>query len=365
MKERTFLTAIALTLIAMQSKAQARFETIGDLPGGFNISHAHAVSSSGEYVTGTSQSVDGIRAVRWSRSEGLVSIPRAPQSGDQTAGSVSQSGLYYSGVQGSIGFVWSESLGSVSIGDLPGGRDQSSVGDINDSGVAVGISSFAFTSTGQSRNRVVKWSPSGGLEAIPLPGASDLDFSSTALGLLEGGRIVGRSAAGTWIYSEADGTHEMLPGAPNWIGDVNSDGTIFAGTASLGGSRAAIWEPSGETTLLPLLDGHMFSNFRAISEDGSLAVGVSTGGSEVAPVVWIDRGEPIRVIDFASSLGLDMTGWVIVDVFDVSGDGSTIVGTARRTSWELGRIEGFVLTIPGPGSALAVPVALAFLRRRR
>jgi len=82
-------------------------------------------------------------------------------------------------------------------------------------------------------------------------------------------------------------------------------------------------------------------------------------------VVWIDQGEPMLIKDYAESLGIDMTNWGITNVFDVSADGTTIVGAARHASWSGDRVEGFVLTIPTPGAAVVLGVSGLFAGRRR
>lgn len=184
--------------------------------------------------------------------------------------------------------------------------------------------------------------------------------------MLSDGRIFGKSASGTWLYTSDTGSFEMLEGAEA-MSRVSADGAFFAGEATIGGgARAAYWTRDGGLAALPLLtEDDIFSNLRGMSDDGSVMVGRSVGTFGGENVLWIDQKAPIPITDFATSLGIDMTGWRITAVSGVSGDGSTIVGTARHESWESGHLEGFVLTIPAPGSASILGAALVAFRRRR
>jgi len=349
------------------ANAQPSFQTIGTLQTSANtVSYAFGVSQDGTYVVGDSNSIGGTDAIRWSAAGGLESIPRLPNTSNYYAFDVSSDGSYVLGQYGQHGFVWSESFGTVAVGDLPGGTVRSVMTSIGDDGTAVGTSSFGFAPNGSPLNRAIRWTPSGGIEALPLPGANDLLSNSQANVALPDGRIFGRSASGAWLYDERNGTFEMLPDADGMI-RANPDGTFFGGQDSLGGgARAAYWTRDEGLTFLPVMDGHVFSNFRGMSDDGSVITGISIGQSDAQRVVWLNRGAPIRVIDYATSLGLDMEGWVISDVFDVSADGSTIVGSARHVSWESGHLEGFVLTIPAPASAgVLAAFGLGAMRRRR
>lgn len=291
-----------------------------------------------------------------------------PNTNEYVPYATSPSGSIVTGTHGSgggpVGFVWSSTLGTISIGDLPGGNRNSYLSTISSDFQGVGASSYAFSTTGAGLFRAIKWSPERGIETLPLPGATDLHFNSSARALLPDGRVFGQSASGAWLYSESDGSYEMLEGAEAMT-RVSPDGTFFAGEASLGGARAAYWTREEGLTYLPLMDEHFFSNFRGMSDDGTVIVGTSVGQMGGEQVLWLDRGEPVRVIDFATDLGLDMDGWRIINVGSVSADGSTIVGTARHESWASGHVEGFVLTIPAPGAGAVMLAAGAMAIRRR
>ena len=142
-----------------------------------------------------------------------------------------------------------------------------------------------------------------------------------------------------------------------------SDGSMLSGTAINNASWPAYWTREEGLTFLPLLEANdIGGSMLGMSDDGAVMVGVSMS----TPVVWLNQGAPVTVADYAESFGLDMTGWIILNMGQVSADGSTIVGTARHESWASGHVEGFVLTIPAPGAGVVVLAAgVLGLRRRR
>ena len=293
----------------------------------------------------------------------MTRLPAILDSGSYSGVSFSPSGEIIIGRDGGLGAVWSDDLGAVSVGDVPGGADRSFVYSVNDSGLAVGKASHAFNQFNAPLYRAVRWTPGAGLETLPLPNAGDLDSSSTAWSVLDDERIFGVSASGAWLYSETTG-FQMLEDAEQ-MSRANSDGTFFLGTASNnpinGYDSPAYWTPDQGLVHLPLSANDDFGLAFGMSDDGSVIV----GQLQAHQYIWIDQGQPMLISDYAASLGLDMDGWFIANVYGVSADGSTIVGGARHASWEAGRVEGFVLTIPSPASASVFAFGLIACRRRR
>ena len=195
---------------------------------------------------------------------------------------------------------------------------------------------------------------------MPLPAESDLEFGSQALEILADGRIFGQSATGAWFYSEESGAFDILDEGARNMSFSSPDGTFLSGSILMPSPNAAYWTPETGRVFLPLLDpGIVVGQVRGMSDDGSLIVGVQNA----APVVWIDQGDPIRLNDFATELGIDLADWNIFDVSGISSDGSTIVGSAVNTTTSF--VEGFVLTIPAPATLALPALALLVTRRRR
>ncbi len=363
------MKAIALVIVLTTScaAAQPSFVTIGDLPGGFHTSYARGVSSDGSVVTGLSYATGGSLAFRWDEESGMEALPVVPGTAGYQGGTVSPNGKFITGThgfpsqQGQNGFVWSEETGTISIGSLPGGRNMSILGHITNDGLGVGRSDFDLTPRGYPIYRAVKWTLKGGLEALPLPEPTDLQFSSAAGRVLDDGRIFGISNSGKWFYSEDSG-FEMLP-VSSYMNTINPSGDFMIGTMLDSTSpiphRARYWTPdTGEVPLTPYGDDYA-SEALFMSDDGSVIIGRGTQGWQV----WLDQGSPVLFDDFVAGLGVDLDGWNMNFVYGISGDGSKIYGSAIDSTGN--NIEGFVLTIPAPASvSVLVPGVLAFRRRR-
>lgn len=360
---------LAIPLFISHAAAQPSFVTIGDLPGGYHNSHAIGVSSDGSVVTGFSYATGGMLAFRWTQESGMEALPVLPGTGGYQGGPVSPNGKFITGThviqgqKGQNGFVWSEETGTVSIGSLPGGRNMSILGHITDDGLGVGRSDFDLTPTGYPLYRAVKWTAQSGLEALPLPEPTDLQYQSSAGRVLNDGRIFGVSNSGKWFYSEESG-FEMLP-VSRYMNTINSSGDFIIGTMLDSTSpiphRARYWTPdTGEVPLAPYGDDYA-SEALFLSDDGSVIIGRGTQGWQV----WLDQGAPVLVEELVANLGVDLDGWYIDFIYGISGDGSKIYGTAINNTGKNLMIEGFVLTIPAPASASVLALGvLAFTRKR-
>src|SRR5690606_37251421 len=124
------------------------------------------------------------------------------------------------------------------------------------------------------------------------------------------------------------------------------------------------WNEDGE---LELLDGGVVRSRSALAQgasfDGSVVVG---GSNRVAPnddaFVWT-RGEGLSSIsDILNRHGAMPQGWQVHVAYAVSADGRTITGYGYNPA---GMREGWVVTIPAPGSAVIAMAGLAIAGHRR
>jgi len=359
--------ALVIALTTSSAAAQSTFVTIGDLPGGFHTSHTSGISADGRVLTGLSSSSSGLLAYRWTADTGITALPTLPGTQGYQGGAVSPNGTYISGAHGVInlsayyGFVWSEQTGMVSVGSLPGGRDVTRLGYITDDGVVVGMSDFDLTSTGVSLFRATKWTPQGGLEAIPLPDPTDLQHQSSALFVLDDGRVFGSSNSGRWLYSEDSG-FEMIP-VGSYMRRISRSGDFMIGTMLDSTSpiphRARYWTPdTGEVSLAPYGDDYA-SEALYMSDDGSIIIGRGTLGWQV----WLDQGAPILFEDLIANYGIELGDWRIESINGISEDGRTIFGNAINLSSGEVLIEGFLIKIPAP-MTIAPFVALGLVATR-
>ncbi len=358
--------ALVFALTTCSAAAQPSIISIGSPPGAAS-SAAFRVSPDGQYVVGDSFVGGDIVPFVWSRKDGLKTIEVPTTGYNYTGGTISFDGRFVTGTYsldgglGSAGYVWSQETGVIQLGSLPGGNMSTGVGFVgNTSDFAIGSSTVGYTTTGHNLFRPVKWTFDGGLEELPLPMTSDTEFSSYASYVLNDGRILISANSGKWLWSENTGFN-ILPGASEGMRMISSDGNFMAGEAVgnpvSGFTTPAYWTKDSGVVHLPILEPNDFGQLYGMNDDGSVIV----GKLKSKEVIWINQEKPILIEDFATSIGVDMTGWNILGIWDISGDGSTIVGQARYQ----GRVEGFVLTIPTPASAIPLTLALFATRRNR
>lgn len=358
-----------LLVIAPLGSAQPSFITLGASQGRNTISHATKVSDDGRTVVGWSSPFGGEVPFRWTRNNGFSDIDISIGGSNFTAQALSRSGVYiggsYNSPTGVLGYVHAFSSGSSnSVPDLPGGSVSTFIGSVDDTSVAFGYSAVGFASNGQSLRRAISWSAETGVELVPLPTTQDESFSSVVTGgLLDDGRVLISANSGRWWYGASTGFERIEEIDGMQFRDVTPDARLIVGAAAdpttLSG-EPSYWTADEGIRFLPRLPGSVSGQAVATSADASLIVGVLG----VTDVVWIDQGTPITVFDYAQSFGIDMTGWIILSANDVSADGRVIVGTARHASWELFRVEAFVLTIPAPGAIGALCFGIILTARR-
>ena len=366
--------ASILTCVSVTATAQPSIVPIGVYPGAAS-GIAIGVSPDGRYVVG--DSAIGLAGTDipfiWSRESGRMDLEIPDTGAFYTGGTVSHDGRYATGLYvpdgglGSAGWVWSQETGVIQLGSLPGGNMSTGVGFVgHTTEFAIGSSSVGYTATGQNLFRPVKWTFDGGLEELPLPTPTDANFTSSAGYVTTDGRIWIRAQSGNWLWSEQSG-YEFV-NEHEGLRYISSDGAFMAGIAAdpvNASTVPAYWTPENGLAILPMLYPENFGQVFGMSGDGSVIIGELYGGPRTNPieqVIWINQGDPIRIEDYAANIGIDLTGWIILDVFDVSEDGSTIVGQAGYN----GLVQGFVLTIPAPAGALPLAVLglMVFNRRR-
>ena len=213
------------------------------------------------------------------------------------------------------------------LGDLPGGRFNSGAW-----GVSADGSTVVGTSEGTSGLEAFRWTAASGMEGLgDVAGGS---FYSQAWGVsADGSTVVGQgtSASGTEAFRWTAGTGIVglgdLPGGTfysNALG-ASADGSVVVGfsssTSSLGGAEAFRWTSEGGMVDLGNLPGAYQSAGTAISNDGSVIVGYSSGQA----YRWTAATGMV-------SLGAPPAGYVTPSPTAVSADGLTVVGTILNPS---------------------------------
>ncbi|MCA9283344.1 MAG: hypothetical protein KDA30_15045 [Phycisphaerales bacterium] len=306
---------------------------IGDLPTGEFSSYASGVSHDGSVVVGISRVLDGQfsagRAFRWTTETGMVELGTVSgtEGAFSNAHAVSANGQYIAGTSATLSgfdmFRWDQTDGMMSVGGFEGR------GVSNDGMVVVG-----FESIGGGNYEATRWAPDEG--ALGLGFLSGVTGDSRAYGVTPDGQfIVGSSSSAAAGAGNREAYRYTEVGGMVGLGSTDPEAGVFS-TEAL-----------------------------ATNIDASVIVGYEqiVGDNEAFATIWTEATGMVRLDDFLEGFGIDLFGINLLQATGVSADGRTIVGVAEN---ELGFREGFIATIPAPGSALAlIPMVCVATRRRR
>ncbi|MCH7965585.1 MAG: hypothetical protein IH852_16800, partial [Bacteroidetes bacterium] len=360
-KKNISFTLIFLFTFLLQAGAlaQASFEGLGDLPGGFFESTALGVSADGLVVVGVGNSANGDEAFRW---ENNVMIGL----GDLTGGvfqsraiGVSADGSVVVGAgvseNGNEAFRWTVSGGMVGLGDLPGGNFSSSANDVSANGSVVVGKGTIFAEF------AVRWI-GGIIDTLgDLPGGQN---SSVAFAVSADGSVVvglGFSANGIEAFRWVNDVMIPLGDLPGGTFQsraygVSADGSVVVGysTSENGSFEAFRWENNVMIPLGDLPGGQFFSIANSVSADGSVVVGQgNTANNGGEAFIWT-ASDSMRLLQdiLVSKYGLDLNGWVLKTANGISEDGTVIVGIGTNPN---GFIEAWRAVIPrGSGSITVI-----------
>jgi len=358
------------------------FQGIGYEPGYGSV--AQAVSADGSFVVGNAGQAGHVagetEAFRWTLAGGMMFLGDLPGGPIRSWGKgVSYDGTVVVG-EGRYGadsleveaYHWTAGTGMVGLGFLPGGTYSTAEGLSADGSIVVG------TSQSTERHRqAFRWTESAGMEGLGglAPGLNSFAFNISA----DGSTIVGNGHTGVQgeaaYWTEGDGWVSIgkLPGGFDtgaFATDASTDGSVIVGNSSSTLVPFAFepfhWTESGGMQGLGLLEpDHDMATATGLSGDGLTVVGVSGPFTGVRkPFIWDETNgmRELRVV-LESDYGLDLTGWALVEVLDISEDGNTFVGFGTNPQ---GITEGWIATIPEPSTLglLLIGGLCSVLRRR-
>lgn len=369
---RKSMVAGAAALIAMDGARAGEtpipgFTGIGDLPGGLVWSGISAVSADGAIVVGGSGAADGGELVRWTRAEGFAIIPRLPTRPDarHAATGVSADGSVIVGTAffdddeffQSEAFRWTESTGTVGLGDLPGcgASPVSTAAGVSDDGLVI-----AGTASRLADDACIpvayRWTQETGM--MPL-GALPGHLYSWGFAISRDGRtIVGKSSlsvkegveAFRWTPEKGMIGLGDLPGGPFFdeAHAVSVDGSVVAGWGNIGQSPEPFrWtQETGMTNLGALPGGEVYGFAQVVSADGSMVFGsADTPEPGGGAFIWrSEAGMQQLFVVLTEEYGIDLGGWSLENVAGISIDGRTIVGNGFNPE---GHAEGWVAFLGG------------------
>ncbi|MBN8280317.1 MAG: thrombospondin type 3 repeat-containing protein [Gammaproteobacteria bacterium] len=302
--------------------SRARLST---LPG-----HVSVAIRAGEWT-------DGDNVYDWSPVAGLTligHIPAGPQGNSLRAlsadgGTVVGGSIY----GGGVAFRWTPDGGRQSLGALPGGGNALAAEGITaDGSVIVGFSGWPA-----GGYMAFRWTEATGMQALGyLPGFTYVGTAYAAS--TTGEYIVGISAANpsgshAFRWDAVNGLVDVgdLPGGPvnGRAFAVSDDGSVVTGTSwSASSSEEAFrWTPATGLTALGFLPGGSRSTGTHVSGDGATIFGSTDRGA----FIWTQATGMRRLQDVLAAGGaLNLSGWNLTDILDVSQDGRRIVGRGNN-----------------------------------
>lgn len=244
-----------------------------------------------------------------------------PEAGS-TAGGLSADGTKLAGTSGAVpgvlgeAFRWTRGEGIEGLGINPDESFGTSGSAVASDGTVVGFSFYP---------RAIEWAPDNVLHLLPnLPDPHA--FYSNAYAISDDARwIVGSSLsdAGKWTAVRWNVDRQISPLPFTNAYDVSADGSVVVGLNSGGlRSEAVRWtEASGLQLLGDLPGGREVSIASSVSDDGDVVVGFSSSSLSA------DYFEPFRWTAATGMVGLGLLpGFVGGGVSGVSGHGEVIVG---------------------------------------
>jgi probable HAF family extracellular repeat protein len=303
--------------------------TLENLPGG-SSGAAYGVSLDGSVIVGYGSSTSGTQAVRWANGVATGLGDFSGGSFESKATGVSSNGSvvvgYGTNESGCEAFRWTASGGMMGLGDLPGNPMQ----------LGAPLNSRANDVSGDGSVVVGYGNSYSGTEAFRWSGGT-----MSGLGDLAGGSFLSVANA------------------------VSANGSTIVGYGmSASGHEAFRWTSAGGMVGLgDLSGGQFYSEAMGTSGDGSIVIGASrTGAQQYEAFLWTESGGMRNLKDLLEAdLHLDLTGWVLTSATDISDDGLTIVGYGVHNG---SPEEGWVATIPEPGTVVLLGGGLLLARRR-
>jgi probable HAF family extracellular repeat protein len=154
-----------------------------------------------------------------------------------------------------------------------------------------------------------------------------------------------------------------LPGGffDSWAADTSADGSVVVGGSRGGlGYEAFRWtEAAGMTSLGDLPGGAHESAAHAVSADGSIVVGYGNSPIGREATIWSGKGAAQSLRNWLMARGVtSVTNWQLADAYDISADGTRIVGAGINPD---GNEEAWIAVVPEPASITLALVLLGMV----
>jgi probable HAF family extracellular repeat protein len=318
------------------------------LPPTYEIFNVFDISGDGSTVVGGLRIGSGLNrryeGFRWTRNGGYELLGRL--STDPSDWAFATAASYDGSVvvgesdtpNGRRAFRWTQPTGTINLGTLRTNNSYSHANGVSDDGVTL----VGQVSTSQDQySKAYRWTVAGGFNVIGLP--------PVTIGIPAGGAQA-----------------------------ISGDGLVIAGfTQGNGDIKSWVWTEQTGFSMLPDGGCNCPVQVSGVSFDGSTIVGSQTVWPTPAQaihnaVLWQKTStgyQFLSVENVLTTLGINLDGWHLRNVVDVSADGQTIVGLGTLAG---GSTESWYAVlgspVPEPQSLLSASMALVGIllcRRRR
>lgn len=283
----------------------------------------------------------------WTRDRGFRFMDEGP--GDRSGIGISADGSSLIAARttedGQRPAIWLRDGSVIDLGFLPGdcNMDHQDDGgfDLNGNGtIAVGQTATC------SEEVAFIWTPTDGLHELPtVNGAESLGMAVSAEGDLVAGYCEhpreGYPRPAVW--RDGQGPHLILgTESSGEAHNVSPNGRFVVGQARMGGPspQAFVWNGQDDPLALGNLSDRATDSSlaRAVSDDGTV---VGWSGDEMwgdqEAFIWTRKTGLESLGDYFAARDVELPeGMVLTAALDISGDGTTIVGTCRDRNWKQG-----------------------------
>lgn len=370
---RTVVGVAILLPAALTASGQMSFIRMGRPAGGLDAP-VLALSGDGSTVVGNLGDFRDGDAYRWTQLDGFVPIPRT-SAFRESARSVNGDG---SVVGGTARYPDSSTSAAISTN---GGAFQAVQPTAVDDFIDLGDAEVtAFNSSGTRYLGSKLDSAAGRRDSFVIDRTQNtvrqVNFPDWVTDLSrDGQRVVGQLNNGTpasnlYYFNEATNFTVPVPILPGGIPAAYE----FVGTPHFAASKDVIvssvvngwthisglllWTPGEGARIIPA-PGQTYLYAAGASPDGSIILATDFAANRA--MVWTETMGFRTLRDLLVSGGVDLTGWTLQSLRDVSDDGLTVVGYGINPE---GLPEGFVAHIPAPGGVV-IPLVLGLAARRR
>jgi hypothetical protein len=375
-------TCVALLFAPSFAGAQIKFHGIGDLPGGAVFSQVRAATKAGGKIIAVGNSSRnpgssdqaGDTAVRWTLAGGLVALPNLVVNDTSvrfvTASAITPDGktiasrAHAMATGNTVGavLVTNEGTTNTYLGTLLGTVSYSAANAISDnSSVVYGFSRY---SSANGDFQAFRWTTATGMVAIPFlhPGDNG-NFPGPGCCSADGNVMVGSSnnldsglnvdfSAGNQAFRYVHGTGvtalSFLPGGTwNYAVALTPRGDIALGvgdSAAAPNGEVMLWNArNNKTTPLGTPDVSLIpDNFGGLTADAGVVVENFSDASYVYTSFVRNRHGWFAFQPALQAAGVDLTGWVLSEIYGVSRDGTLVFGQGIHN----GNNEGWVAEVP-------------------